>query len=303
MLLNKEALIDAGLERTSSRSKSLTSAFLDDKKIACLTLDVECDYGDLLDIPQYEGISHIREVVDYFRKKNIPLTCFIQGSLFETHSKYICLLTEIDTEFQLHSYSHPGPERKKSEFEIKRGKEAYRKFFGRDPLGYRAPLGAITEEDYAILISEGFKYDSSIFPTLRPGVFNNTGKPVEPYFVGNSGLIEFPITIFSKWIRIPFALSYIKLLGEPYIFLLKNFNPPKLIIFDFHLHDLFVLNSAKEIDQKSILYQRIFKKIYINQKVNGLHLLNEFISLLVHKNYTFLKLGDVYNLITRKGIE
>ena len=77
------------------------------KKIACLTLDVECDYGDLLDTPQYEGITNIPNFVDYFEKTSIPLTAFIQGSLMTTHPEYIKLLTKIDVECQVHSYSQP----------------------------------------------------------------------------------------------------------------------------------------------------------------------------------------------------
>ena len=55
------------------------------KKIACLTLDVEQDYGDLLDEPNYEGLKYIPKLVRFLKERNIPLTCFVKGSLFETH--------------------------------------------------------------------------------------------------------------------------------------------------------------------------------------------------------------------------
>ncbi|MFQ5924912.1 MAG: polysaccharide deacetylase family protein, partial [Dehalococcoidia bacterium] len=88
------------------------------KKIVCLTLDVEQDYGDLLDKPTHEGLEHIAEFVSFLSERNIPLTCFVQGSLLETHPDKIKQLAALDVEFQLHSYSHPGPRESNAKFEI-----------------------------------------------------------------------------------------------------------------------------------------------------------------------------------------
>ena len=153
------------------------------EKVACLTLDVEQDYGDLLDEPSYEGLGYISDLVDFFKERNIPLTCFIQGSLFETHPAEIKKLFALDAEFELHTYSHPCPEEANTKFEVERGEEAYQNFFGKKPVGYRSPLGVIKEGDYTILASHGFGFDSSIFPSIRPNTFNNLRLPIKPYFL------------------------------------------------------------------------------------------------------------------------
>jgi peptidoglycan/xylan/chitin deacetylase (PgdA/CDA1 family) len=274
-------------------------AKLRSSKVVCLTLDVEQDYGGLLHEPSYEGFQHIPDLVNILKAKNIPLTCFVQGSLFDTHPSAIEQLSALDAEFEVHAYSHPGIKEMDTELEIKRGKDAYRKFFGKEPLGYRAPLGFIRREDYDILVSEGFKFDSSIFPSLMPGVFNNLSKPTRPYFLNNPRIVEFPLAVFSNLIRIPIGLSYVKLLGKPYFYLLKTGKLPNLIVFDFHLHDLHTLSSSKNIPfgKFSPLYRAIYRRVYMGGSNNGMRLLQDLVNLFSRKGYRFLKLIDIYNLI------
>jgi len=280
----------------------INSPELESRKIACFTLDVEQDYGDLLDEPSYEGLEHVPELVDLLRERDVPLTCFVQGSLFETHPVRIKELMTIDTEFEVHSYSHLQPEKTEFESEVTKSKKAYQEFFTKAPLGYRAPRGYFNSKtDYKILVSHGFKFDSSIFPSLRPGVFNNLRKPTKPYFVNDSEILEFPITVLSSTIRIPISLSYIKLLGKPYFYSLKTFTLPNLIIFLLHLHDVFELSSSYKLplERYSFMYRRIFERIYHAGKANGLYVLDDFIKILQKRNYVFLKLIDIHNLIAK----
>ena len=272
------------------------------QKIACLTLDLEQDYGELLDEPSYEGLEHVTELVAFLREKAVPLTCFVQGSLFETHSDKVDQLAQLDVEFEVHSYSHPKPRQAESKSEIEKGREAYRKFLGQDPVGYRSPLGVINTKDYEILASNGFKFDSSIFPSVRPGAFNNLRKPTKPYFLGSSKIVEFPFTVFSPIIRIPVALSYIKLLGKPYLYLLRTLPLPNLLIFNFHLHDLFKLSCSNKLPLEKFAFvdRRIFRRIYSAAKPNGLQLLDEFITLLERKGYAFSKLVDIYQVLSEQ---
>ncbi len=269
-------------------------------KVACLTIDVEQDYGELLIEPSYEGLKHIPELVGFLNSKSVPLTGFIQGSLLETHPHIIDELAKLDIEFELHSYSHPGPDTINPRLEIEKGKKVYRHFFNQDPLGYRSPLGIIRDDDLQTLADNGFKFDSSVFPSIRPGVFNNLGKPVSPYRENSTGLIELPIAVFSRTIRIPLALSYIKLFGKPYLYLLRTFALPRLIVFGFHLHDLLPLTSSVklQLENKAFLYRQIYRKIY-QRDTDGMALLDKFIGILQQRGYTFLKLSDVYHAISR----
>ncbi|MEN4006016.1 MAG: polysaccharide deacetylase family protein [Methanobacteriaceae archaeon] len=76
-------------------------------KIACITLDLEQDHGGLLEEPSYEAFSLINSVKDYFKRMSIFLTCFVQGTIFETHPEIVDNLSKENIEFELHTYSHP----------------------------------------------------------------------------------------------------------------------------------------------------------------------------------------------------
>jgi peptidoglycan/xylan/chitin deacetylase (PgdA/CDA1 family) len=269
-------------------------------KVVCLTLDVEQDYGDLLDKPSYEGLQHIPDLVNLFKGRNIPLTCFVQGSLFETHPSAIEQLSALDVEFEVHAYSHPKPREINHELEISRGKAAFTKFLGREPMAYRSPCGVVDEKMFSILPLHGFKFDSSVVPSVRPGAFNSLNRPTKPYFFNDSGVVEIPVTVVSNLIRIPISLSYIRLLGRTYFYLLRSIKLPKLIIFNFHLHDLYTLGSSKNIPfgKFPVLYRAIFRRIYTRSSDNGMGLLQDLINLFSRKGYRFLKLIDVYRLIS-----
>jgi peptidoglycan/xylan/chitin deacetylase (PgdA/CDA1 family) len=269
-------------------------------KVFCLTLDVEQDFGARLGSASYEGLEHIPELAGLLKRRDIPLTCFLQGSLLETHPAEIGLFHPLDVEFELHSYSHMSPEAYDIKFEIEMGKKVYNSFFNRNPLGYRAPLGVINQDDYRILSAAGFKYDSSVFPSFRPGIFNNLKKPIAPYLLNGTNIIEFPFTVLSPIIRVPIALSYIKLLGRPFINLLKTVPCPNLIVFDFHLVDLFQLKCSNNIPIQSLSFpnRKAFQKIY-QDGIDGLCLLDELISIFLKKGYVFMKLGDVFRRLSK----
>lgn len=271
------------------------------EKVACITLDLESDYAGVLNEPRYEGLNYVDELVGFLKQEDIPLTCFVQGSIFETHPSVVRQLSVLDTEFELHSYSHPQPEEMDTELEIIKGQASYRSFFGEDPIGYRSPFGVVDEKLYSVLASHGFKFDSSIFPSFRPRIFSNLSKPTRPYFV-SSGILEIPFTVFSNVIRVPIALSYLKLLGRPYLYLLKVGCLPNLIVFDFHLHDLFALNSFQELPFYgfSIVDKLIYKRAYQGKK-DGLSTLREFAFILQRKGYTFSKLLDIYQTVNESG--
>jgi peptidoglycan/xylan/chitin deacetylase (PgdA/CDA1 family) len=269
-----------------------------DKKIACLTLDVEHDYGTLLTTPTFEGMRNIPLLVDFLKDKDIPLTCYVQGSLFETQGQDINYLSKLDVEYEPHSFSHPNPNRMDFEWEIAKSKEAYRAFFGKEPIGYRSPDGYVNGDHYfETLLHNGFKYDSSVFPSFRPDRFNHLSYPVNPSYVLNKQIIEFPFSVLSPYLRVPISLSYLKLFGITFLKLLEILPLPNLIIFDFHLHDLSSLPSFNEINFQNILplYQKaLFKRIYRNNGEQGFLILNRFIETLQKSGYEFLKVEDIF---------
>ncbi len=199
-----------------------------DKKIACLTLDVEHDYGTLLTKPTFKGLSNIPFLVDFLKDKDIPLTCYVQGSLFESYGQDINYLSKIEVEYEPHSFSHPSPNTMNFEWEIEKSKEAYQAFFGKEPIGYRSPDGYINGDHYfETLYRNGFKYDASVFPSFRPNRFNHLNHPVSPYYEYDNQIIEFPFSVLSPYIQSSDITELPEAFWENFFETFKRFSPVK----------------------------------------------------------------------------
>ena len=78
---------------------------------------------------------------------------------------------------------------------------------GEKPIGYRAPGFTLTRDccwALEILLEEGFRFDSSIYPGKHPNGGMVFSLPSEPFWLasGSAAIQELPITTFGRW---PFA--------------------------------------------------------------------------------------------------
>jgi peptidoglycan/xylan/chitin deacetylase (PgdA/CDA1 family) len=270
---------------------------LNKNKVVCLTLDLEQDHAGLLEKPAYDGLKQISMVTSFLKERNIPLTVFVQGSLLETHPEAIKQLSVIDSEFELHSYSHGAYNSANTKYEIERGLKAYNSFFNANPRGYRFPCGVFNQDDYRILNDHGLKFDSSVFPSIRPNAFNNLNLPVRPYYLNDYKVMEFPFSVFSNIVRVPLALSYFKLFGWPYLNLIKTPFLPRFVLFNFHMHDLFTLPSSYLVtkNEASLLSRVVYRRIYPQKRNNGFGLFKQLVSFFVDRDYRFSRLDTIYD--------
>lgn len=208
-----------------------------------LTLDLENDW--YFEEPGYDHLTfeRIGDFIDLIDGLSVPLSVFVVGKTLEKHPDAIDrLAAELDAEFHLHSYRHE-PAADTFREELGRGKEAFRDHFGHDPIGYREPYGAIDREQFPVLVEEGFEFDSSIFPSYRPGVYNNLDTPLEPYTLeGYPELLEIPLGVF-RGLRIPLSQNYLKLFGKPLQELLSVAPLPDTLVYNVHLQDLYRTRS------------------------------------------------------------
>lgn len=205
-------------------------------KRACLTLDLEPDCGGRLD--SLDSLARIDAVVDLVRDLALPLTVFVTGRILDERPEAIRALSVLPRiEFGVHAYSHRLGLADNGD-EIRRGVAAYRRYFHQSPCGYRAPQGRINAADLDVLRAEGLTYDSSVFPTIRPGVFNNLGAPNVPHLHRESGLLEIPVTALRP-LPIPLGLGYLRLLGRAGArAAVAVARLPETVVMGFHLHDI-----------------------------------------------------------------
>jgi len=265
-------------------------------KRICYTLDLEADYEGMVK-EDFCGVIRNRQNIELFceliRKHKIKLTAFVTGEILHRKERVIARLQDLGTEFGIHTFSHQMnfgfdlTDKKKLQEEVQKGKEAFINYFGRVPQAYRAATGVVSKEYLKIIAQAGFQIDSSIFPSFRPGYFNNLNENTEPHLLQGTNLLEIPFSVVPK-IRLVISQSYIKLFGLPlYKLALNLFGFPRLIVFDFHLADLFPNPTRKKLTIPLRLAHRRNLK-------HGLKCFERVIEYFQKQNYENKYLSEIY---------
>jgi polysaccharide deacetylase family protein (PEP-CTERM system associated) len=141
-------------------------------------------------------------------------TFFILGEVAAAHPVLIRRIAWEGHEVACHGdrhelVSHQTPEEFRGD--IHRAKGLLEDLIGQRVIGYRAPsfsIGGAQTWAYDILLEEGFRYDSSVYPILHDR-YGHPGAPRFPYEIrrnGHGGLIEFPIGTGRLWgVNLPFG--------------------------------------------------------------------------------------------------
>jgi hypothetical protein len=213
-------------------------------KFICITLDIEADYANTSGhIRLFEEPELFDRFVDLIRRTGVKVTGFLVTSILPRYGKAVRRLErEIPIEFALHSHHH-NTENSGDRDEIELAQRTLREFSGKEAIGYRAPIGAISREGIGNLMDLGFRYDASVFASIRPGRngYWNTHMPIEPFRVtrGRDSILEFPFPALPT-IRLNFGLPWIKLFGLGLSSaLMRLFPPPSVVAFTTHAHDLY----------------------------------------------------------------
>lgn len=262
------------------------------KRIACFTLDIEPDYGQDHILTQHLVdeilIQNEESLGRLFKPLDIKLTAFVVGKTLEENPHILESFRKANAEVELHSYSHLMS--RDREADVTRGIDVFEDVVGHVPLGYRAPQGAISQEELSILDRNEVKFDSSVFPFFRLGRYSHFQTPQEPYFIRGSSMLEFPIASIPS-VRLPIAMSYMMILGwSRYETLIKYLGLPKVLIFDFHLHDIFPSPAFAKL---STFWQVIYNRIYRQSPWNHF---KAFVHFLRNKGYEFMHMKELYDI-------
>jgi peptidoglycan/xylan/chitin deacetylase (PgdA/CDA1 family) len=219
------------------------------ESVICYTLDLEHDYAGVAPTETYETLSKrawLERFSDLVHRHDCKLTVFATGKVLEQQREAVAFFRRMGAEIELHSYDHILDERA-ADSEVHKGVVAYQDFFGKVPLGYRAPGGVLSPTLMEELVRAGIKYDSSVIPSFRFGMYNNLGSPLEPYLHPHLPLIELPIAVVPR-VRLLIATSYIRILGFPlYRILLGLFGRPSPVVYLLHLVDLIPVEMRKRL--------------------------------------------------------
>ncbi len=261
------------------------------KRIACLSLDMEPDLRDASQrIRLLDDDFRMQGLATLLRREGVPLTVFMVMSHARRYlDRLNALANEATIEFAVHSFSH-DTDNPASEYEVRNSYEAFGEVWSRAPHGYRSPNCLIDEVGIDRLTRQGFAYDSSIVPSLRPDRYgyNNLGFGREPFrFGGPSGeILELPIATLGG-IRLPLIFSYVKLLGLPaYKAAFDVFPLPHVVVTYFHPFDLYI----EDVIQHTQGWKRV---AHMRNAARATGLLSQLIAALKARGYTFVTMKDV----------
>ena len=150
-------------------------------------------------VSRVEGsVDRVLALLDH---REVRATFFILGEVAAAHPAMVQRIAGGGHEVACHGDRHElvwcqTPEEFRAD--IHRAKGLLEDLTGQRVIGYRAPnysIGRTESWAYDILLDEGFRYDSSIYPILHDR-YGHPGAPRFPYEIrqnGHEGLIEFPI--------------------------------------------------------------------------------------------------------------
>jgi polysaccharide deacetylase family protein (PEP-CTERM system associated) len=144
-------------------------------------------------------VNNTRTILELLRKHRTRATFFILGWVAERCPGLVREITAAGHEIASHGYGHEliytqSPEEFRTD--LRRSKELLEGLTGVPVRGYRAPSFSITPETpwaIDILMEEGFRYDSSVFPTSFHNRYGFSGSSRFPFCFAN-GLVELPLS-------------------------------------------------------------------------------------------------------------
>jgi len=181
-----------------------------------LTIDIE-DYFQvhaLSSVIKYEdwdkfecrierNTDRILEILDSVRSpQKVQGTFFVLGWIAERYPDLVRRIQKGGHEIACHGYAHKLIyNQSKEEFreDVKKAKATLEDITGNEVIGYRAPSYSITEKSqwaFEVLVGEGFKYDSSIFP-IRHDFYGMSNAPRFPFIISLNGNNNFEFSVLN----------------------------------------------------------------------------------------------------------
>ena len=157
--------------------------------------------------------ASVNRLLDLLARYDAIATFFTVGWLAERKPGLVRRIAEQGHEIASHSWWHrrvtalPAAELRD---DVRRCRVTLEQIAGRPVLGFRAPSFSIVpgaEWAFDVLIEEGYRYDSSVFPIRRPG-YGYPGAPTRPYEIRRPAgtIMELPMaTTTVAGLRLPAA--------------------------------------------------------------------------------------------------
>jgi polysaccharide deacetylase family protein (PEP-CTERM system associated) len=191
-------------------------------------------HNSKLTTQNFKNGNLITHSLDNSLTQKVQGTFFVLGWIAERYPGLVRRIQKEGHEIACHGYAHKliyTQSREEFRQDIRKSKAILEDITGNEVMGYRAPSYSITNKSrwaFEVLVEEGFKYDSSIFP-IRHDFYGMPNAPRFPFVISlnGNGNFEFSVLNFelnatqnstlnvqhSKLI-IEFPISTVRLLGQ-----------------------------------------------------------------------------------------
>lgn len=197
-----------------------------------MTVALGVDFETIKQTPAYRGLkktpdlpSNMLDVTDrllsLFNRYDISVTFFIVAELTNQHPDLIRRIADEGHEIASHTVSHislsdcSAQTRKQ---EIQNSKVTLESTIGQDVMGLRAPTCRISRAAYRDLINAGYRYSSSVMPTIPiPGFYEADHLFDTPTQITTSDgvIIELPLSVSAR-LSLPISGAWVRMLGRSY---------------------------------------------------------------------------------------
>jgi polysaccharide deacetylase family protein (PEP-CTERM system associated) len=151
-------------------------------------------------------MTNVERLLDLLGRYRVRGTFFILGWLAERQPAVARRIADDGHEVASHGQDHQRLTRQTvAEFRqsAARSKAVLEDVTGREVLGFRAPSFSIVpglEWSFDVLLEEGYRYDSSVFPVRRSREYGYPGAPRDPHWIQRPGgrLLELPLTTLRR---------------------------------------------------------------------------------------------------------
>ena len=259
-----------------------------------MTLDFELDYGGRVQSCETLKETHLqKDLRNRLDRLGVPLSAFVQTSLLEDFLDASEVLKTLAVECHSHSHSHDS-EASPGRFGLERSLDLLQKNFPQGAYGYRAPYGKLYPGDIELIKEAGFEFDASLFPSYRPGKFNNLRSTTAPHRWSN-GLLEVPFGVLP-YARLILGVSYMKLFGPTFYRALSALTGlPRILVFYAHLHDWFPTDATQE-------FSPMLRMAFNRNGKKGISITEAWLSHLKGLGYTFVTMNELAEILKEEGV-
>lgn len=153
-------------------------------------------------------VANVERLLGLMSRARVKGTFFVLGLVARQHPGLVRRIHQAGHEIASHGWNHQRVTRQQPEEfrrSVRQSKEFLEDITGEQVLGFRAPSFSITpgrEWALDILLEEGYRYDSSLFPVLRPGYGYRNGARDPHWLIRPSGRLREVPPATLRWIGI-----------------------------------------------------------------------------------------------------